>query len=52
MAAPRARGPTVLAAFLAAVTAAGVGLLAASIVVIATIAAVRLWILGWLDRST
>jgi hypothetical protein len=48
------RGPAALAAFLAAVTAAGVGMfaLAAFIAVIATIAAVRLWIIEWLDRST
>jgi hypothetical protein len=48
------RGPATLAAFLAAVTATGVGLypLAAFIVVVATIAAVRLWILERLDGST
>jgi hypothetical protein len=48
------RGPVAVAAFLATVTAVGIGLyaLAAFIVVIATIAAVRLWVLDWLDRST
>ena len=48
------RGPAALAAFLAAVTAAGIGLypLAAFIVAITTIAAVRLWVLERLDRST
>jgi hypothetical protein len=48
------RGPAVLAAFLAVVTAAGVGLyaLAVFIVAIATIVAVRLWVVEWLDRST
>lgn len=48
------RGPAALAAFLAAVTAAGIGLypLAAFIVVITTIATVRLWVLDRLDRST
>jgi hypothetical protein len=54
---PRAdgwRGPAALAAFLATVTAAGIGLyaLAAFIAVITVIATVRLWILDWLDRST
>ncbi len=48
------RGPVALAAFLAAVTAAGIGLypLAAFIVVITTIAAARFWLLERLDRST
>jgi len=54
---PRAdgwRGPAALAAFLAAVTATGIGLypLAAFIVAITTIVAVRLWVVEWLDRST
>lgn len=48
------RGPAALAAFLAAVTATGLGLyaLAAFIVVVAAIATVRLWLVDWLDRST
>lgn len=53
---PRAdgwKGPAALAAFLAAVTATGVGLypLAVFIVVVAAIAALRLWAVDWLDRS-
>jgi hypothetical protein len=54
---PRAdgwRGPAAVAAFLAAVTATGIGLypLAAFIVVITIIATVRLWVLQRLDSST
>ena len=48
------RGPAALTVFLFAVTATGMGLyaLAAFIVVVATIVAMRLWIIEWLDRST
>lgn len=48
------RGPAALAVFLSAVTATGMGLypLAAFIVVVATIVAMRLWIIEWLDSST